>query len=215
MKEHPILFSGEMVRAILDGKKTQTRRVIKPQPEAWVTQVGYTLFTGEGEISFRGMTPNGLAEYCVPLKYRKGDRLWVREAWFADPPYDGTWDQYAFSDGVVENFSVLPDRFKSQEFVLYKATWQGVDLRWRSSIHMPRWASRITLEVVSVRAERVQEISEEDAKAEGILPYPDVGVGVNYLLPYRNLWESINARRGYGWSINPWVWVIEFKRIKP
>lgn len=215
MKEHPILFSGEMVRAILDGKKTQTRRVIKPQPEAWVTQVGYTFFTGEGEISFRGMTPNGLAEYCVPLKYRKGDRLWVREAWFADPPYDGTWDQYAFSDGVVENFSVLPDRFKSQEFVLYKATWQGVDLRWRSSIHMPRWASRITLEVVSVRAERVQEISEEDAKAEGILPYPDVGVGVNYLLPYRNLWESINARRGYGWSINPWVWVIEFKRIKP
>jgi len=215
MKEHPILFSGEMVRAILDGKKTQTRRVIKPQPEAWVTQVGYTLFTGEGEISFRGMTPNGLAEYCVPLKYRKGDRLWVREAWFADPPYDGTWDQYAFSDGVVENFSVLPDRFKSQEFVLYKATWQGVDLRWRSSIHMPRWASRITLEVVSVKVERVQEIGRSNCVKEGLHPTMRNDSEQDIRVRFRELWDRINAKRGYTWASNPWVWVIEFKRIKP
>ena len=161
------------------------------------------------------MTPNGPAEYCVPLKYRKGDRLWVREAWFADPPYDGTWDQYAFSDGVVENFSVLPDRFKSQEFVLYKATWQGVDLRWRSSIHMPRWASRITLEVVSVKVERVQEIGRSNCVKEGLHPTMRNDSEQDIRVRFRELWDRINAKRGYTWASNPWVWVIEFKRIKP
>lgn len=193
--DRPILFSGEMVRAILEGRKTQTRRVIKPQPEPWVTQAGYTLFTGNDEISFRGVTRNGPAEYAIKRKYNLGDRLWVRES-FA-PNY--------FDNGQPG----------------YKADWTKLaaeyvqEPRWYPSIHMPRYLSRITLEVVSVRAELVQEISEEDAKAEGILPYPDVGVGVNYLLPYRNLWDRINAKRGYSWASNPWVWVIEFKRVQP
>lgn len=185
MKERPILFSGEMVRAILEGRKTMTRRVIKPQPA--------------GEWAAPGKTA---CPYGQP-----GDRLWVRETWrktnWTDEPNRGEWR------------------------VFWRAT-EKEDSRnnglWRPSIHMPRWASRILLEVVSVRVERVQDISEEDARAEGVEWQNERPCWVNYLDredwsptardSFRTLWDSINAKRGYGWDANPWVWVVEFKKIE-
>lgn len=210
MKERPILFSSVMVQAILDGRKTQTRRVIKPQPE--LSQFGDGTWIWKGKQDRFPQVRE--CSYGQP-----GDRLWVRETWFADPPYDGTWDEYAFSDGIIENFSVLPDRFKSPEFVLYRSTWKGVDLRWRPSIFMPRWASRITLEIVNVRVERLLDISKVDARSEGMYcgfepPYDfRIGPYDAYTANFRRLWDKINAKRGFGWDQNPLVWVIEFKRV--
>jgi len=175
MKERPILFSGPMVRAILEGRKTQTRRVVKPQP-AHIPGIGTVLNID---------TITGRAcPYGNP-----GDRLWVREAW-------------AHRRWMLGDASPNPT-------TVYRA--DGEDLkgcaRWRPSIHMPRWASRIALEVVSVRVERLQDISEEDAKAEGI----DWVIGYRSRIPlFSALWERIN---GLGsWNANHWVWVVEFKR---
>lgn len=223
MKERPIIFDGESVQAILEGCKTQTRRVIKPQPNTirWCPIQNSRRYDGwEDEHGKPYLCPYG----------KPGDRLWVRETWFADPPYDGTWDECGFSDGIIENFSVLPERFKSPEFVLYKSTWKGVDLRWRSTIHMPRWASRINLEVVNIRVERVQDISEQDAVAEGWLGgngWPG-GEAARFTVTrlkhsasglqaqewFTRRWNLINAKRGYGWNTNPLVWVIEFKILE-
>lgn len=141
MKERPILFSGEMVRAILEGRKTQTRRVIKPQPDSARNSV----FVKSGFETKHG--------YEIKCPYgQPGDRLWVRETW-------GLWDTDP-KDG--------PERAK----IFYRATDENRrDLRyqrWRPSIHMPRWASRINLEITNIRIERVQDITEEDAKAEGL-----------------------------------------------
>lgn len=217
MKERPIIFGGESIPAILGGLKTQTRRVIKPQPNKirWCPIQNSRRYDGwEDEHGKPYPCPYG----------KPGDRLWVREVWFADPPYDGTWDEYSFSDGVIENFSVLPERFKSPEFVLYKSTWKGVDLRWRSPIHMPRWASRITLEVVNIRVEHVQDISEQYAVAEGwpggdvarltVASLSNSASGLQAQEWFINRWNFINAKNGYGWDVNPLVWVIEFKRLE-
>lgn len=178
MSEHPILFSGEMVRAILEGRKTQTRRVITvPVSDAHAGRPHSPMVKHNGDW----YKPHEWSPYGVP-----GDRLWVRETW-AKP--------YVNCDAV------------------FRADYKGAGiLKWKPSIHMPRWASRITLDVVNVRVERVQDISEEDARAEGI----DDGWLVREQFPeariaYRYLWDSINAKRGYGWATNPWVWVIEFK----
>jgi hypothetical protein len=167
MKERPILFSGPMVRAILEGRKTQTRRIVKPQP----------LCIASGEWIMNGSA----------CKYGKpGDRLWVRETWWA--PRDDVRGEY------------------KREYIKYAATLDGMGQpTWKPSIHMPRWASRINLEVVSVRVERLQNISEEDARAEGIWQ-------PNWPLSWRQLWESINGAGS--WEANPWVWVVEFKRIE-
>lgn len=130
--------------------------------------------------------PEAFLEFC-PYG-QPGDRLWVRETWC----YVG---------------EVVPEPIEC----IYKATdpdWQG---GWTPSIFMPRWASRITLEVVSVRVERVQNISEEDAKAEGVIPLePRTGL---YRCEFERVWDSINARRGYSWDSNPFVWCVSFRRI--
>jgi hypothetical protein len=233
--EHPILFSGEMVRAILEGRKTQTRRVVKrriPGPEtisdahaickdgvgdwiAWFGGNGYwgghLLVTADAYAEFTLKTyPNGGG---FPCPYGKpGDRLWVRETFYQAATghhgFDGEWvSQW------VEDKSLL----------VYAADHDEVDTRWRSapvkhclvkrpSIHMPREFARITLEIVDVRVERLQEISHRDALSEGV-KY-DVSVpGGAPLARFETLWDSINARRGYGFSVNPWVWVVEFKRL--
>lgn len=187
-KERPILFSGEMVRAILDGRKTQTRRVMMPQPNP---------ITGtpvRGKVYTSGWFEDGPApDYVYKLcPYgQTGDRLWVRETW-------------ADCD---------PIRFRAD---LFRGLWKDNDQVWKPSIFMPRWASRITLEVLRVRVERVQDISEVDAKAEGV----DLSCGPmvhsdypNYKRTYHQLWDSINVKRGYPWASNPWVWVIEFRRL--
>ena len=208
--DRPILFSGEMVRAILAGHKTQTRRVIKLP--TWSTLDWADFETDDAGKPVIICEETGcLAEMPCPYG-QPGDRLWVRETWIPDPPQDDTWDYYAFTDGVLYNFDNLPNRFKKPKHIIYRASWNGIDLRWRPSIFMPRWASRLTLEVVSVRVERVQEISNPDAQAEGVGWWQPVGGEKDYRLEYSMLWNRINAKRGYSWDSNPWAWVIEFKR---
>lgn len=207
MKERPILFSGPMVRAIL-GRKTQTRRVVVPtqskprvaplRMEPWIID-GERQEDDNGLPCWAGFHPDypGEAKWFTCPYGQPGDRLWVRETW---------WGTIAYT---------VPEGHE-QRFVAYRATMKGdrspaADGKWRPSIFMPRWASRITLEVTAVRVERVQDISEEDARAEGIewknLPRSA------WRNVFSRLWNEINAARGYGWDTNPWVWVLTLKRI--
>jgi len=228
MKEYPILFSGEMVQAILDGRKTQTRRVIKDQPALpylWnkVSPNGFQMWTSNPQQGEKGNTELRLCPYGAP-----GDRLWVRETWRAVELDNG-------NDGILYK---ADNHFKSIENSQAAADlWcdayadRKYGNKWRPSIFMPRWASRILLEVTDVRVERVQEISDEDAIKEGIQdvchcgdyieghgyhsghsPTPMDGYAVN---EFSILWDSINAKRGYSWESNPWVWAISFKMVKP
>lgn len=233
MKERPILFSGPMVRALLDGSKTQTRRIVKPTG-------AHHIFQFRGTEDARGADePTGKWAWCraekvvsehIRCPYGKpGDRLWVRETWRGvveiNPPGKTT------ELGVAR---YVPDQQYCRR-VEYQATQKRDGDPWRPSIHMPRWASRITLEVTGVRVERLQDIGATDARAEGIEFqehfiagnvcrswkaydsangwYPE-GVDSAPIFSYRSLWDSLNAGRGYGWEANPWVWVIEFKRVQ-
>ena len=228
MRERPILFSGPMVRAILSGKKSQTRRVVKPQPEGdpdgfgAPTEVGNYHPTkvdrhGEeypGDEAFGCWTPDGDQAWRCPYG-APGDRLWVRETWAHDSPSGHPCEDHLCGQ---------PDH------IYYKATETHPEMfvvgAWRRSIHMPRWASRLTLEVTDVRAERLQEITTHDCFAEGleceqcgytINDY--VGYGDHHLCPipghiedqFRVLWDSLNKRTP--WESNPWVWVITFERM--
>lgn len=207
MTERPILFSGPMVRAILSGAKTQTRRVVKPQPHAEITSF-CEIIPGGGDwkpawsSSRRSVEMLHSGESMVFNKTLRcpygqpGDRLWVRET------------------------CAVPRNSQDREKVLYKADemFDGcargdLGFKWRPSIHMPRWASRIDLLVKDVRVERLQEISEEDAIAEGVVP-PIGSVDVRAWVLFRRLWDSINAAK-HPWSSNPWVWVVEFERVAP
>jgi hypothetical protein len=192
--EHPILFSGPMVRAILDGRKTQTRRVVL-RPER---------YERIRDCSFA-------SPYGVP-----GDRLWVRETWFPDPPIDGTWpgDAAWNHDRTIEG---VPAKYRSPKHCIFAASWDGIPLAWRPSIHMPRWASRLALEVTEVRVQRLQEITEEDAQAEGFRDRYDAaptGEKDTAAEVFREAWDEINGKRG-PWASNPWVWAISFRRIAP
>lgn len=220
MKERPILFSGAMVRAILAGEKTQTRRVVKPQP-ARVVEVGGAYFSDD-HSSARIHCPYG----------QPGDRLWVRETWQTGMGADGPQITYkATPDYFPIDAWDGPDEGIGPSFNYDKcpgATWHtnlsdliaGAEGNWRPSIFMPRWASRITLEITGVRVERLQNISEADARAEGAKSM-DIVTGRqtldpnsrqgSYIAHYRAIWDSINAKTA-PWASNPWVWVIEFKR---
>lgn len=239
----PILFNDEMVRAILEGRKTQTRRLVKPQPaypDAWETPMF------------------NRPQFSCPLG-QPGDHLWVREAWRigawqlwseavaidyrADSFCRREWIRIGDDDGG-EAF----DKYLKQSIADAKAAGLSADedgyyhwkagespCRWRPSIHMPRWASRITLEITDIRCQRLRDISEEDAQAEGVEHYggweePDgegftEGFGFRDYqtdeesYPYRNpctsfksLWDSI-AKPGTLWRDNPWVWAISFQRV--
>lgn len=215
MNERPILFSGEMVRAILDGRKSQTRRVIKPQPhpekcvriESCAPYDGSTcfrmLYERDGGVDVEGLLtcPCG-----VP-----GDRLWVRESWWHCPQPRLQQEMVGFSDGVVKlrrGCTVLTTPAK--EIIGWGPAWKH-----KPSIFMPRWASRITLEITKVRVERVKDISEGDAIAEGVKfgTYNPGECRTCARGAYMDLWNHINEKRGFGWNKNPWVWVIEFKRV--
>lgn len=230
MKEHPILFSGEMVRAILEGRKTQTRRIVK----------------------LRGV-PNDVAQWLhvmakgvgMPCPYGQvEDRLWVRET-FALERWEDEPDKLP-TDRPVRYYPDLEpmNEYTNDywQFPHYRATDPSPDLyygdidenddgepkvKWRPSIFMPRWASRITLEIISVRTERLQEITREDAKAEGVSniwswtpdrkhEYHRRGLLNPYVANYSVLWDEIHEKSliGDGWNANPWVWVIEFKRLE-
>lgn len=193
MKERPIIFSDPMVRAILSGTKTQTRRVIKPQHQRFIDLPVAEQLRRWDERPF----PHG----------RPGDKLWVREA------------HYIIGEYREVFFRATQDSNNSPAL-----SWPGP---WRPSIHMPRWASRITLEVTGVRCERLRDISEADAQAEGVertvtgdgwRRYADPSWEAVGLPPFadarssfRSLWEHINGTGS--WDANPWVWVIEFERI--
>lgn len=206
MKERPILFSGPMIRAIREGRKTQTRRIVKTK---WLDRLGPCGNSVTGDVHLAGRDWSG-NHVLIKCPYGQvGDRLWVKEThWFSqhNSPHpkpckeaigQGWSVEYAATSDLTGLFRPIP---KTEE-------------RLRPSIHMPRWASRITLEIVSVRVERLNEISEEDAKAEGCewgeWTFP------NSTKPgrtsYKLLWESINGPGS--WDANPWVWAVEFKQV--
>lgn len=233
MKERPILFSGPMVRAILEGRKTQTRRVVK-------TVRGYEhnstcrpdLAADPWVVWWHGESERvGCLQEC-PFG-APGDRLWVREAWQVDAPRDGSWPDTMFFGDRISPLDWIPAVYRTPKHCLFRASWDGIELWWRSPIHMPRWASRLTLEVVAVRVERLQEISEADAKAEGIAFHGDQPSPRDR---FSEMWDAINGTRRvaewnyelgtprYGrkvsklddscaWAANPWVWVVEFKVV--
>lgn len=204
--ERPILFSDPMVRAILAGTKTQTRRVVKGEALTWLSpHVGFT-------PEFVASKENGLCPYGQP-----GDRLYVKERHaFLDVtksalsqfPLEGggfgpdVWNLCVeYSDGT-ENDAISVEGAKP------KQTRERGETRWRPSIHMPRWASRITLEITGIRVERLWEISLADVQAEGCPFRPKTSEAEGW---YRQLWEQINGPGS--WDANPWVWVVEFRRV--
>ena len=209
MTTRPILFSGPMVKAILAGSKTQTRRVAKPQPAPGAELKVIHKGSGLEELG-------NLKAAILRCPYgQPGDRLWVRETF--STCYNGadSFDLiYSADDQRREHLIEGPE-----------GNWfsRQIDIHGESacpSIHMPRWASRITLEVTDVRVQRVQEISEADARAEGPKLF-SLDHGDKYSTPiethksaFKFLWDSISAPRGYGWDTNPWVWVVGFERVR-
>ena len=209
MKERPIIFLGEMVRAILDGRKTQTRRVVKKLPplsEGFEWSFDKTIddlwevgalnnSTGEGSLFDYIKCP-----YGIP-----GDRLWVRETWSQIDNREFGGDQHV--EYKADTGNPYPGEWPEDE-----AKGNPEAPKWKPSIFMPRWASRIMLEVTDIRVEMVQDISEEDAKREGVLEMGTVDRG-GYYSGFADLWDAINAKRGYGWDVNPFVWVVGFKVV--
>lgn len=217
IKSRPIPFSAPMVRALLEGRKTQTRRIVKPQPD----------YVRDGAAYVQKYKDAGVS---VPCPYGKpGDRLWVKETWqYHDWTEDGyPWIRY-HADGSDKFCENIPDEWDERlqnifaelsDPANYDIEKRASDRRWRPSIHMPRWASRITLEITDVRVERVQEISEEDAKAEGVIErnkmfraHADAPDFLSARQAFSHLFYDINERAPRG--SNPWVWVITFKRTK-
>jgi len=214
VNERPILFSGPMVRAILDGRKTQTRRVVKPcrQFTDWDCMpsdaYGVEPHIEPGKFGFLVAGDMGYTDPVVCPYGQPGDRLWVRETW---RPMSFGWNQTCGDCVRVEFAADHANMVRAATEAQYDATHPDRSGSWRPSIHMPRWASRITLEITGVRVERLQDITAIDVDSEGALTQL---TEINDVLPlWIALWDSINAKRGYGWSVNPWVWVIEFKRV--
>jgi hypothetical protein len=213
MKDRPILFSGAMVRALLDGRKTQTRRAVKVQPPEETREV-ITFHHPDPREHYWAFDGGSLLDWAYPCPYGEiGDRLYVRETWqHSNHPFG----RYEADCAIFYRADYLDDPLGPD----LERSKDGIRREWRPSIHMPRAASRITLEVTGVRVERLQDISEADALAEGVDPSGPVGYvpamqklgAARY--QYANLWEGLNAKRGYGWDVNPWVWVIEFRRIE-
>lgn len=204
MKERGILFSAPMVRALLAGTKTQTRRALRQQPHGPAGRVVQPF--DDGRQWFAERNPNEAGELllldAVPhCPYgQPGDRLWVRETWRVSAP----------------NNHRAPRDIVPCDSVHYEAdsekTWPAYSGKGRPGMFMPRWASRITLEITGVRVERLQHISEADAVAEGCTSSTAAnGVGITARDAYSDLWESINGPGS--WGANPWVWVVEFRRI--
>ena len=217
-KERPIIMSGPMVRAILDGRKTQTRRVVKPQPPVTGgVLAGYSVFTPEGRVSFRGRDQNGeVAEWFVKRPWDPGDLLYVRETWRTTRlGGDHTMPTFgAPGSGVCVEWRAGGGEYEACNFD--EPDWCSMGSRdaWRPSIHMPKWAARIWLRVTDVRVERVMDISVEDAQAEGVEPVGQEGDSRRWRGGFRDLWDSIYDKRGFGWDTNPWVWVVAFEVVQ-
>lgn len=222
MKQTGLMFKGELVRAILDGRKTQTRRVMKPQPatvERW-KHGEPTLETSVNWTVMRDASGKGWSN-CGPFRCpfgKPGDLIYVRETWM---DLQGTGVEY-ISDGKLQRYAYAADTPPGSYGDECRKEY---GLKWRPSIHMPKSAARIWLEITGVRVERLQDISETDAIAEGIERVDDFfgcacwkaygePDGADEVCPddpigsFRSLWDST----GGDWQANPWVWVIDFKR---
>lgn len=199
MSVKPILFNTEMVRAILDGKKTCTRRIVKgviPDDAMW----GYTMFTPKGCVSCRGVYADEYGEKFFRLPYQQGDILYVRETW-GHPISLNSDKQYVFRADKIAEIG-----FKNDSHI------------WHPSIHMPKEAARIWLKVTDVRVERLQNIDGKGCVKEGIEEEPLKYVGDEFVKGmFHDLWDSTIKKSDidrYGWNANPWVWVIEFERCE-
>lgn len=195
MKERGMIFNGEMVRAILDGRKTQTRRIVKPQPE--LTKGSGFSWNGAlyGAGSDDRETNRNFAHVKCPHG-KPGDRIWVRETWA---------EAGAGAPDLKLYCANYPEHIPSH----YENVPKAEDVRWTPSIHMPRWACRILLEITNVRVERLRSMSQDDARAEGVIA---ASGPMEAGLAFRELWDSIYGEDS--WRDNPWVWVIEFKRVE-
>jgi len=202
MKEKPILFSADMIRAILDGRKTQTRRVIKLPPSSsylGIIEERQTYWFGTPE------NPKGVASMEKRCPYgARGDQLWVRETAYISPPnfckrYEAT---HIDPDGAPR----VVDYAASMDADAVRAA-EDYGIKKTPSIFMPRWASRTQLKVKSIGVDRLQNISEDDAHAEGIPRRKGP-----YILDFAKLWDEINGKRGYSWRSDPLVWVVKFER---
>jgi len=191
-----------MVRALLAGTKMQTRRVAKIDDVAYGKPVQW--------VSVASCT-TGIMEVRCPYG-EPGDRLWVRETWSPDTPIDSSWASTEWN-GCGRRIDGVPERFQHPRFCNYSADWLHGPIVWRPSIHMPRWASRLTLEITGVRVERLQEISVEDCIAEGMQSrMREHDAACDLRDQYRDLWEQINGPGS--WAANPFVWVIEFRKLE-
>lgn len=213
MADRSLIFSGPMIRALLDGRKTQTRRIVRPQPEQnvagmWVWppnwRTGIPRYGVGVQTDEDGLVQTLTYDSARRLRYAPGDRLWVREAWAAGacagdmPP-----NHLAPRFWRVENGGLW---YRAGGEPAHPITPRG---KWRSPIHMPRWASRLTLTVTEVRVTRLQEISEEDARAEGVRGNAGGPWGCEGLIEdFADLWESIHGPGA--WEANPWVAAISF-----
>jgi len=205
MRERGIIFNAEMVRAVLEGRKTQTRRVIVPsmrtadtqfelhqQPDgSWVPMHTFD----EGSFDSKG------CERPIKCPFGAvGDRLWVRETW-------------AEAGGSAPELQLYRANYPAHVPSHYENVPPAESIRWRPSIHMPRWASRITLEITGVRVERLASISPDDARSEGYPAEREADGGhLDPWLWFRGLWDGIYPEQSF--KANPWVWVIEFKRVE-
>ena len=256
-RERPILFSGPMVRAILEGRKAQTRRVVKGvSAETEFAPDFHTNFPEHGMDAVRFEDGHAVFEYQTGIADTRehrvrcpfgqpGNRLWVKETWRAyehsETGVDGIMFQADNAFIPIANTREAADLWAEALHVKAKpksirptldggkyCVWTPKrHAGWRPSRYMPRWASRITLEITRVRVERVRDITEADAIAEGVTVAtlgnagwlgPDAPEGAGYSYVPRGFaatWDDINGPRGFGWSVNPWVWVIDFERIKP
>ncbi|EPG4763184.1 TPA: morphogenetic protein [Klebsiella pneumoniae] len=188
MKERGMIFNGEMVRAILDGRKTQTRRPVKfPVHDK---NLGCELAGNElaGELS--------AGNYLNSAFGKPGDRIWVRETW-------------AEAGASAPDIKLYRANYPEHVPSIYENVPPAEEIRWTPSIHMPRTASRIQLEITDVRVERLRSMSQDDARAEGVIA---ASGPMEAGLAFRELWDSIYGEES--WKANPWVWVIEFKRVE-
>ncbi len=201
MKERPIIFSTPMVQAIREDRKTQTRRLRgleelnQSLDKEW--KVG---IVQAGLHSWWSASCDWTWSYRLDCPYgQPGDRLWVKETWKPD---------HTFEDGGIPRLGI-----KWGEGVTWKAGNPDQSDPWKPSIHMPRWASRINLEITDIRAERLQDIDDDEAEAEGFVYYGETLDEPTPREKFIQYWDSLNAKRGYRWEANPFVWCISFKKL--
>lgn len=220
MIEKPILFSGPMVRAILEGRKSQTRRAVKPQPVG-----GDTIIYDNPGFAVGRLRDSENAWRKVFPKFERGDRMWVREKARCNAMRGSTGVKGSTITVVyaADRFEIdYPCESEAVRWFPNQSFNADQSARWAPAIFMPRWASRITLEVTEVRVQRLWEITEADAVAEGIKRYenhtfgledPAACMGPTAVVAYMRLWNHINGQGS--WDANPWVWAYTFKRLEP